>query len=57
MRLVRFRVYDRFRNCSRILAVRDALYLPAVRFKALLHILGEREVGVALNRDLVSIVE
>mmetsp|Transcript_43038 Transcript_43038/g.93615 ORF Transcript_43038/g.93615 Transcript_43038/m.93615 type:complete len:589 (-) Transcript_43038:33-1799(-) len=40
-----------------LVAVRDGNHLPAVRLVALAHILGEGELGVAINGDAVVIVE
>ena len=40
-----------------VLAVRDFNNLPALRLVAFAHVLGERDVGVALDRDMVAVVK
>ena len=38
-------------------SIRHVLYMPAVGLVALQHILGERHVGAAVDRDVVVVVE
>lgn len=51
------RALDRLVDRVDIVAVGDLDYLPALRFVALADVLGERRVGIALDRDMVAVVQ
>ena len=56
--LVRFlRCRNRCLNCVNIIAVRNLLCVPAVSLKAFQHILGKCGCCIALNRNVVAVIQ